>query len=150
MKTSYLAGALALVLLASASDARACAYGCDGAGLALIPLGITAGVLAGLATVGVLGMDLTYLMRNEAQPTDFAIANLVLGLVDIGGGIALAFGGSDTFVGFGLGFVGAGTVLLIDGIVALAMGPPDPSRPRMGLAVSISPDGATLGWSDRF
>lgn len=148
MRASLVAAALAFTLvIGGASAARACVYGgCE----AIVGTAGVAGSMAGIASLCVIGKDLAFAFRGEPQTTELAIANLALGVVDLGGGIALALAESDILLGFGLGFVGAGLAMLIDGIVALAMGPGEPRSPPIGLMVSASAGGVTAGVLGRF
>lgn len=151
MKAALIAGAL-LTVLASPSSVRACSYGGCGEVAAVAVPAAVGGALVGLASLGVLGMDLTYALRDQPQSTAFAVGNLLLGLVDVAGGVALALalGDTDAFLGTGLAFASAGLLMVIDGIVALAMGPGDPRSRSIGLAVSASPDRVVAGIAGRF
>ncbi len=143
--------AVAVCLAASPSRGRACYYGgCEDLELVVVPAAV-GGTLAGLATLGVLGVDLSLALRGEPHPNELAIANVLLGVVDLGGGIALAFAGDDLFLGVGLGFTTAGLALLIDGIVALALGPGGTrAPPAVSLSIDAGPLGAGVGLEARF
>ena len=142
--------ALALATLTSPTSARACYYGgCGDVAVVLVPAAV-GGALVGLATLGVLGQDLSLAVRGRAQPTDLAIINLVLGLLDLAGGLALAVLGSDGLAGFGAGLIGAGSIMVTDGTVALALDPGEPRSTSLGLAVGPHQEGAVVSVNVHF
>jgi len=140
--------ALGLATLIGPTEARACYYGgCDFGGL-IAP--VAAGTVAGLVTLGVLGLDLSLALRGQRQSTDIAIVNLLLGLADLGAGVALALLDSDALVGFGAGLIGAGSVMVVDGAVGLVLGPGDSRAPPLGVAVDAGPGRLVVSVGARF
>ncbi len=142
MRQIMLYVALATALLAgSPGRAEACVYGgCEGA-FAAIGVGV---LVVGVGEVALLGADLTYALRGRWLSEELAIANIVVGSLNaIGGALITGLSGTEAGLGWGLGALGAGGLMIFDGVLSLLL-LDDGAEAPLGLALAPTQGGASV------